>query len=519
MNKKNDTIIDYIDLESKENTNNIGHNKPVLFKSKIKKIIPRKNLNIVTNDTGRTRHFTPASQEWINSIYMYNNNYIKTLPIADSNLMDLLKSYFNSNLKYKVLKKNKMSKRKVIKDKRLSTKRVFVGKGDLKHTNDNVIITIYVYNTEGMYLSKLYQKAKQVIYYPNSELIKKISLDPKDKKKVIVTYNRKFRLNDINPLPRYEWYLTYVIRYIMKKNKMLAKVNKYYENLSNLVKINILSEKDKLVLFRLKVLKIRNLPFVYFNNYPSFSEYAWFKMFFKYFYLLSFNETKFNRTYINKLVDLVKNLYQKNVKFNIVNLKKMHLNSDIYTQAVALKLKPKGSKLYKVLKSSLRKVKVPTIYKIDEKQAKPNRNELPVNKVRNNIISSMFVNSDVKDPLNNLLLDIFPSINNLRTTSKYRWSLKKHSISFKNYLLKHLKHMKLRGIRVEAKGRLTRRLTASRSVFKMKLKGGLKNVESSFKGLSATMLRGIFKSNVQYSALNSNNRNGAFGVKGWVSSK
>jgi hypothetical protein len=118
--------------------------------------------------------------------------------------MDLLKSYFNSSLKHKILKKNNVSKRKLIKDKRLSTKRVFVGKGDLKHTNDKVIITIYVYNTEGMYLSKLYKKAKQVIYYPNSELVKTISLDPKDKKKIIVTYNRRFRLDEITPLPRYE---------------------------------------------------------------------------------------------------------------------------------------------------------------------------------------------------------------------------------------------------------------------------------------------------------------------------
>jgi hypothetical protein len=86
----------------------------------------------------------------------------------------------------------------------------------------------------------------------------------------------------------------------------------------------------------------------------------------------------------------------------------MHLNSDIYTQAVSLKLKPKGSKLYRVLKSSIRKVKVPVIYKIDEKQGKDNRNELPINKVRNNIISSMFVHNDINDPLNNLLLDIFP---------------------------------------------------------------------------------------------------------------
>ena len=70
------------------------------------------------------------------------------------------------------------------------------------------------------------------------------------------------------------------------------------------------------------------------------------------------------------------------------------------------------------------------------------------------------------------------------------------------------------GIRIEAKGRLTRRFTASRSVFKMIYKGGLKNPVSSFKGLPATMLRGDQKSNLEYSNVNSNGRNGAFGVKG-----
>jgi hypothetical protein len=87
-------------------------------------------------------------------------------------------------------------------------------------------------------------------------------------------------------------------------------------------------------------------------------------------------------------------------------------------------------------------------------------------------------------------------------------------VSLETYVLKTLKHLKLAGIRVEAKGRLTKRFTASRSVFKMRYKGGLKNVDSSFKGLSAVMLRGIVKSNVQYSILTSKNRNGAFGVKG-----
>ena len=53
----------------------------------------------------------------------------------------------------------------------------------------------------------------------------------------------------------------------------------------------------------------------------------------------------------------------------------------------------------------------------------------------------------------------------------------------------------------------------------MKWKGGLKNVDSSFRGLSAIMLRGYLKSNVQYYLISSKNRNGAFGVKGWVSSR
>jgi len=32
------------------------------------------------------RHFTPAAQEWFNSIYAYDHNYIKSLPVADKHL-------------------------------------------------------------------------------------------------------------------------------------------------------------------------------------------------------------------------------------------------------------------------------------------------------------------------------------------------------------------------------------------------------------------------------------------------
>jgi hypothetical protein len=146
----------------------------------------------------------------------------------------------------------------------------------------------------------------------------------------------------------------------------------------------------------------------------------------------------------------------------------MHLSSDIYTQAIALKLKNRDNKLYRVLKSSLRKIKIPNFSKINEKNNKPNKDEFIDNKIRNSLINSMFTKEDVKDPLNNLLLNFFPSAENLQKSVVKKGSVKNSSISLIDYVLMYLKHIKVRGIRVEAKGRLTRRFTASRSVFKMK---------------------------------------------------
>ena len=233
--------------------------------------------------------------------------------------------------------------------------------------------------------------------------------------------------------------------------------------------------------------------------------------------LLHFNNLKFDGGFISKLIDLVKQVYNKKVEFNIVNLKKMHLNSDVYTQAVSLKLKNRDNKLYRVLKASLRKIKLPVIKKIDEIQKRPNRDEFLVNIIRNNTIDTMLKrikkNKIRNDNLNKLLLKFYPLADNLKLkVIKKPFSIIR-SFSLEDYVLRSLKHLNLRGIRVEAKGRLTRRFTASRSVSKMRCKGGLKNVDSSFRGLSTIMLRGIVKSNLQYSTINSKNRNGAFGIK------
>ena len=76
------------------------------------------------------------------------------------------------------------------------------------------------------------------------------------------------------------------------------------------------------------------------------------------------------------------------------------------------------------------------------------------------------------------------------------------------YIINDLKYKNVTGFRLEAKGRLSRRYTASRSVRKLRYNGNLLNFESSYKGLSSVILKGNLKSNIQYTKLNSKTRIG-----------
>jgi hypothetical protein len=366
--------------------------------------------------------------------------------------MSLLKSYFNSQIKHQLLKTKPMLPR----FRRLSGKRVFIGKGDLKHTSSRVIITFYVYNTEGMFLSHKIRKLRYGLYFNKEELKKKITKD--NEGNIKITYNRLFTISEYLHLRQhYEGYLSYMISTVNKLSSELDAINKYYNSLTSLVKDKILTKKEIFLIFNKKIKDISTYNYLSFNVYLKIAQY---------------NKAKFTRILISKLLSLVQKIYNKKVQFNIVNLKKMHLNSDIYTQAVSLKLRNRDNKLYRVLKSSLQKIKLPIINKIYEKKIKSNQDEFIVNSVRNNTISIMFnnkkKNSNFNDRLENLLLKIFPSADDLEINVLKRSSIIKRTISLKSYVLRSLKHLKLRGIRVEAKGRLTRRFTASRSVFKMK---------------------------------------------------
>ena len=59
----------------------------------------------------------------------------------------------------------------------------------------------------------------------------------------------------------------------------------------------------------------------------------------------------------------MKKIYKKKIEFNLVTLKYLHLNSDIFTQILVLKLKNRKNRILGVLKTSLRAVNLPSVNK------------------------------------------------------------------------------------------------------------------------------------------------------------
>ncbi|HYT99232.1 MAG TPA: hypothetical protein VEK85_02570 [Gemmatimonadales bacterium] len=147
------------------------------------------------------------------------------------------------------------------------------------------------------------------------------------------------------------------------------------------------------------------------------------------------------------------------MEFNLVNLKRFFLNSDILSESIILKIRRNRRKILKFLNTLKRKVKV-----------RYNKNYF-----------------------------YQPIINNK---------------SLEKLVLRDIKYKHITGFRIEASGRLTRRYTASRSISKLRYKGNLLNIDSSYKGLSSILLRNNNKSNLQFTKLNSKTRIGSFGIKG-----
>lgn len=355
-------------------------------------------------------------------------------------------------------------------------------------------LNIYNLNLERkMRITKLLQRFRRLsshkTYVSNGEF--KHTND-----KVIITlytYNRQ-RYNYISVLKKRYLSLFYNKKRIKKLNKRFYLIK--YKGLKYLKK----ATKDKFTLIKTwnkfkinnKLILVKNKS-LYINDYLIKFYKKWvkkslqrIKFYLYYRQLLYINESKYNYTYLQILKTQIQKIYNKKVEFNLINLKYHYLNSDILSESLTLKITRNRKKILKYLNRLIWKIK---IYKTHKNvYYEPNFNKL-------NIIKN------INDPVERLLDN--------KTTPDVE--------SVKKVVLDGIKYKRLAGVRLEASGRLTKRYTASRSVTKLRYKGNLVNVDSSYKGLSTVILKGNLRSNLQYSKLNSKTRIGSFGIKGSVS--
>ena len=446
----------------------------------------------------RDKYEPPVSKEWKNTVYFYDKNNIKNIPLNDVNLNKMIKSYFNLHFKNKFIHLKHMS----LKRKRSLLKRIYVSNVEVKHTNNKAIITLYVLNTKKNILYKRYIKSKKIF-----ESLK--------------------------------FYILKIQKNFLKKNIFLLKKNLIEKFLGDKFKLR----KTKVIQFKFELLnKIINYSTLSFKKYIKKNIFNKFKFVRKinvlrrHIYEYKINIFKFEEVYfLGKLNNLLVKILNKKIEYNIVNLKSLVFNTDIFTNALALKLRKRKFFVMRGINSIINRAKFPKVNTIKERASLSKFKD--VNLVHNKYKDShLLSNLNSKDNFFMFLKNMYNIDNEylrsytLRLTSQGSINPSYTLIGISNKKLKNkniitrsifdsIKYKNLGGIRLEIRGRLTRRNRADRALYKLKWKGGLKNIESSFNRLSSVNYRGHFKPNVSYSITNSKRRIGAFAVKGWISSK
>jgi hypothetical protein len=416
-------------------------------------------------------YYPSSSKEWFGNIYSYNKSYLKSLVVYDVIVNKLFRSYSNM-LQYKI---KILFKRRRHNKSRYSSNKIFVSKAEVKHTNTKLFIILYTYNKQKSSIEESIRKfatLSRVLRVLGETSVKHIVKDRNEfstlsKNKTLVSkrvYDRDDEGNRVlgeqgNPLLIY--IVTHWNRFVplLKNNfSVFKKWNTAFfrinNNLLNYLALNLKTRK----LYKTSTYNIAQLKKLFKVQ----------KLLFNNIKLLNFNKSKFNNFVLNwrnlGLIKLIQKIFNKKVEIKLVELKSIHLNSDVFSSAIALKLRDRQNKAVKVLRRAIiQMVKIPDLHTL-------------------------------------ITFD-----DNIETINK-------------NNILNTIKQQVVSGVRFEASGRLTRRLTAMRAVFKYRYVGSLKNIRSSFNTKSSTMLRGHVKANSQYTIINSKTRNGSFGLKGWVSS-
>ena len=349
--------------------------------------------------------------------------------------------------------------------KNRSVNKLYVSKPEVKYSIKEVIITIYVYNREKFFVLKKLSRLNAYFNY-----IIKINKSKKSfvKNKALKKIDSSFKN---------------IKKDVMFKLINLIPLYKYSSNLYNNFENDHNTSSNFFILFKLRSNKyiLNNIKKIFYMN---LKKVFMCKYYIGIIYLANY---KFNNNSLTELKNKLYIIYKKKIILNIVNLKYLYLENTIFLDALINKLNDRKKKALKVIRKGLSLGKIvklhPLFYREREVEKKGSYSEL--NKIEDKLVDLI----NLKDNKKNKYINIISGLKN--------------------------KHVS--GLRVEAKGRLTKRLTASRAVYKISYKGSLKNIYSSYNKISTLILRGVTKSNTVNINANSKNRNGSYGVKYWLS--
>lgn len=499
-----------------------------IFRSNLNNNFKLTPFNTKFNDNGHVRYLPPVSKEWKNTIYAYYKQNMQNLPIDSKNANKVLESYFNLHFA-----NNRFIGSKFIspKTRSLLLHKIYVSKMETKHTNSKTIITLYTINTEK---NNVYNNYLGYNKFWENQILKSFKKGLKQKiKEGFITYPV---LNPITPYPPagdqgFESNGTGGFAILRNEKKLLVSKYKY------------LTESLPCFNIYLRLYLSRHFKNSYLDKLDLLRKYQ------LNYYL---NKFKFEKnTYLHKLSNMLSRVFNNNIEFNIVNLKSVAFSPDIFTDILSLKIrKPNVSNFVGVMNSLLKVSKLPEVNRIQEKASffkskdyalleniYPNLNIISCLQVLNNygLLSDSLVREDSGCYLNFLLakkslidedsiLGINPEFS-LPEGYEYFSDLyereKEEYIrsNISNKIFNSIKYKNLGGIRLELKGRLTKRNRADRSQFKFKWKGGLKNIDSSYKKLPTVTYRGYYKPSVISALSQSKRAVGSFAVKGWISGK
>ncbi len=183
------------------------------------------------------------------------------------------------------------------------------------------------------------------------------------------------------------------------------------------------------------------------------------------------------------LSDLLAKYFNKKVELRVIRLREMQLNAKILAERLAIELNQRIRSPLRTIRNALKTVRT----------------------------SKVNIKLYYLKKTSSLIKKYSALYNNISTLNV--GDLKKIQKTVRNEVIMSTKYKAITGLKIQIAGRLTRRATAAKAVFKGGQVGGLRNFESSVLGFSVGLLRGHRNPNIQKSYHNSKTKNGSFNVR------